>query len=87
MTQHGYHPAPKVIGKVELLFEKALAGIVKEMKASLKSMEKIMQDTLEVLWETLSQTTALVDLVELARQICASVKSRSVLSRPGTSHQ
>ena len=56
---------PKVIGKAEMPLEKALAAILKEMKASWKSLEKIMQDVLEVLWDMLSQTTALVDLVEL----------------------
>ena len=61
-------PTPKVVGKVELPLEKALVGIVKEMKASQKSMEKIVQDALEVLWEMLSQMTALVDLVELVVQ-------------------
>ena len=35
-------PAPKVVGKAELPFEKALAGIVKEMKVSRKSLEKIV---------------------------------------------
>ena len=34
-------PAPKVTRKVESPFEKALVGIMKEMKASWKSMEKI----------------------------------------------
>ena len=45
-----------------------LAGIVKEMKVSQKSSEKIRQDVLKVLQEMLSQMTALVDLVELVVQ-------------------
>ena len=57
-------PTPKVVGKATPL-EKALAAIMKEMKVSQKSLEKIAQDTLEVLWEMLSQMVALVDLVEL----------------------
>ena len=61
-------PTPKVIGKAESLLEKALVGIVKEMKASWKSMEKIAQDALEVSWDTLSQTMALVGLVDLVVQ-------------------
>ena len=61
-------PAPMVVRKVESLLEKALVGIVKEMKVSWKSMEKIVQDALEVLWDMLSQMMALVDLVELVVQ-------------------
>ena len=61
-------PTPKAIGKVESPLEKALVAIVKEMKASQKSLEKIAQDMLEVLWEMLSQMMALVDLVELMVQ-------------------
>ena len=57
-------PAPKVVGMAESLFGKALAGIVKEMKASWKSLERIVQDVLEVSCDMLSQTMALVDLVE-----------------------
>ena len=60
-------PAPKIVRKVESPFKKALVGIVKEM-VSWKSMEKIVQDVLEVLQESLSQTTALVDLEELVVQ-------------------
>ena len=55
-------PAPKVVGKAEMPFEKALAGVMKEMKASRKSSEQIAQEVLEVLHEMLSQTMALVDL-------------------------
>ena len=58
-------PTPKVIRKVEMPLEKALVGIVKEMKESWKSSEKFVQDMLEVSWEMLSQMTALVDLVVL----------------------
>ena len=61
-------PAPKVIRKAESPFEKALVGIVKEMKASWKSLEKIVQDVLKVSQEMLSQMTALVELVELVVQ-------------------
>ena len=69
MIQCGFPlPAPKVVGKAELPFEKALVGIVKEIKVSWKSSEKIAQDALEVSWEMLSQMMALVDLVELVVQ-------------------
>ena len=61
-------PTPKVVGKVESPFERVLAGLVKEMKASQKSLEKIMQDVLEVSQEMPSQMMALVDLVELVVQ-------------------
>ena len=61
-------PAPKVAGMVESPFTRALAGVVREMKASRKSLERIAQDALEVSHEMLSQTTALVDLVELVVQ-------------------
>ena len=61
-------PAPNVVGKAESPFEKALVGIVKEMKVSWKSLEKIVQDMLKVSQEMLSQMTALVDLVELVVQ-------------------
>ena len=50
------------------VLEKALAGIMQEMKASQKSLERIAQDALEVSCEMLSQMTALVDLVELVVQ-------------------
>ena len=59
---------PKVVGKAESPFEKALAGIVREMKVSWKSSEKIAQDALEVSREMLCQMMALVDLVELVVQ-------------------
>ena len=61
-------PAPKVTGTVESLFSRALAGMVKEMKASWKSSEQIAQDALEVSCAMLSQTMALVNLVELVVQ-------------------
>ena len=61
-------PAPKVVGKVESPFKKSLVGTMKETKVSWKSLEKIMQDALEVSHEMLSQTTALVGLVELVVQ-------------------
>ena len=61
-------PAPKVARTVESPFTRALAGVVKEMKASRKSLERIAQDVLEVSCAMLSQTTALVDLVELVVQ-------------------
>ena len=61
-------PAPKVARTAESPFTRALAGMVREMKASRKSSERIAQDALEVLREMLSQTTALVDLVELVVQ-------------------
>ena len=61
-------PAPKAVGTVELPLEKAIAGIVKEMKASQKSLERIAQEALKVSHDMLSQTTALVDLVELVVQ-------------------
>ena len=61
-------PTPKVVRKAESPFEKALVGIMKEMKASWKSSEKIAQDALELSQEMLSQMMALVDLVELVVQ-------------------
>ena len=61
-------PAPKVTRTVELPFTRALVGIVKEMKASRKSSEQIAQEALEVSHAMLSQTMALVDLVELVVQ-------------------
>ena len=45
-------PAPKVVGTAESPFEKALVGIMKEMKASQKSSERIAWDALEVLRES-----------------------------------
>ena len=61
-------PAPKVSRTAESLFTKALASVTKEMKMSRKSSERIAQETLEVSHTMLSQTTALVDLVELVVQ-------------------
>ena len=61
-------PAPKAVGMAESPLEKALMGIVKEMKASRKSLERIAQEALKVSCYMLSQTTALVDLVELVVQ-------------------
>ena len=61
-------PAPKVAGTAESLLAKALVGVVKEMKMSQKSSERIVQEALKVLCAMLSQTTALVDLVELVVQ-------------------
>ena len=61
-------PTPKVVGKAESPFERVLVGLVKEMKETRKSLERIVQDTLKVSWEMLSQMTALVDLVELVVQ-------------------
>ena len=58
-------PAPKVTRTVESPFTRALAGMVKEMKASQKSSERIAQDVLEVSHAMLSQMMALIDLVEL----------------------
>ena len=61
-------PAPKTVRMAESPLEKVLTGIVKEMKASQKSSEWIAWDMLEVSRDMLSQTTALVDLVELVVQ-------------------
>ena len=61
-------PAPKAVGAAESPLEKAIAGIVKEMKASWKSSERIAQEALKVSHDMLSQMTALVDLVELVIQ-------------------
>ena len=74
-------PTPKVTGTVESLFSRALAGVVKEMKASRKSSERIAQETLEVSRTMLSQTTALVDLVELVVQGKRFVRTRE-MGRP-----
>ena len=71
-------PAPKVTRMAESPFTKALMGIVKEMKASRKSLEQIAQEALEVLCEMLSQTTALVDLVELVVQGKRCVRTREM---------
>ena len=61
-------PAPKFAGTAESPFTRVLAGVVKEMKVSQKSLERIAQDVLEVSCTMLSQTMALVDLVELVVQ-------------------
>ena len=61
-------PAPKAARMAESPFTRALAGMVREMKASQKSSERIAQDTLKVSCEMLSQMMALVDLVELVVQ-------------------
>ena len=61
-------PAPKVAGMAESPFAKAIAGIVKEMKVSRKSSERIVQEALQVSHDMLSQMMALVDLVELVVQ-------------------
>ena len=74
-------PAPKVVGKVDTPFEKALVGVVKEMKASWKSPERNAWEALEVLCEMLSQTMALVDLVELVVQGKHFVRMRE-MGRP-----
>ena len=71
-------PAPKVVGMAESPFEKALVGIVKEMKASWKSSERIAWDVLEVSREILSQTMALVDLVELVVQGQCFLRTREM---------
>ena len=71
-------PTPKVVGKVATPLEKALAGIVKEMKMSRKSLERIAQDALEVSHEMLSQMTALVGLVELVVQGKRYVRMREM---------
>ena len=71
-------PAPKVARTAESLFTRALAGIVKEMKASWKSLEWIVWDTLEVLCNMPSQTMALVNLVELVVQGKCLVRMREM---------
>ena len=71
-------PAPKVAGMAESPFAKALASIAKEMKMSRKSLERIMQEALEVSCTMLSQMTALVDLVELVVQGKRSVRMREM---------
>ena len=71
-------PAPKVTRMMESPFAKALVGIVKEMKTSRKSLEQIVQEALEVLCAMLSQTTALVDLVELVVQGKHFVRTREM---------
>ena len=71
-------PSPKAAGTVESPFTRALAGMVKEMKASRKSSERIAQDTLEASCVMLSQTMALVDLVELVVQGKRFVRMREM---------
>ena len=71
-------PIPKVARKAEMPLEKALGAIVHEMKVSWRSMEKIVQEALEVSWESLSQTTALVDLVELVVQGKCFVRTHKI---------
>ena len=71
-------PAPRVVGTAELPFGKALVGIIKEMKVSQKSLERIARDALEVSWDLLSQTMALVDLVELVVQGKHFVRTREM---------
>ena len=69
---------PKNCQEVESLLEKALVGIIKEMKASRKSSEQIARDALEVSREMLSQMMALVDLVELVVQQKRYVRTREM---------
>ena len=71
-------PTPKVTGTAELPLTKAIAVIVKEMKASWKSSERIVQETLEVSRAMLSQTMALVDLMELVIQGNRFVRMREM---------
>ena len=71
-------PAPKVVRMAESPFEKALVGIMKEMKVSRKSLERIVRDTLEALQDMLSKMTALVDLVELVVQGKHFVRTREM---------
>ena len=71
-------PTPKVTGTAESLLTKAIAVIAKEMKASRKSSERIAQETLEVSRAMLSQTMALVDLVELVVQGKRFVRTREI---------
>ena len=74
-------PAPKAAGTAESPFTRTLAGMIREMKASQKSLEQITQDVLEVSREMLSQTTALVDLVELVVQGKRFMRTRE-MGRP-----
>ena len=71
-------PAPKASRTAESPFTRALVGVVREMKASWKSSEQIAQDALEVSCEMLSQTTALVNLVELVVQGKCFVRTREM---------
>jgi hypothetical protein len=72
---------PKVTGTAESPLAKTVAVIMKEMKASRKSSERIARETLEVSRAMLSQTTALVDLVELVVQGKRFVRTRE-MGRP-----
>ena len=74
-------PTPKITGTAESPLTKAITVIMKEMKASRKSSERIAQETLEVSRAMLSQTTALVDLVELVVQGKRFVRTRE-MGRP-----
>ena len=74
-------PTPKVTGTAESPLTKTIAVIMKEMKASRKSSERIVRETLEVSRAMLSQTTALVDLVELVVQGKRFVRTRE-MGRP-----
>ena len=80
-TEWALPSTPKVTGMAESPLTKAIAGIVKEMKVSWKSSERIAQETLEVSRTMLSQTTALVDLVELVVQGKRFVRTRE-MGRP-----
>ena len=71
-------PTPKITGTAESPLTKAIAVIAKEMKASWKSSERIAQETLEVSRTMLSQTMALVDLVELVVQGKRFVRTREM---------
>ena len=74
-------PTPKVTGTAESPLTKTVAVIMKEMKASRKSSERIAWETLEVSRAMLSQTMALVDLVELVVQGKRFVRTRE-MGRP-----
>ena len=71
-------PTPKVTGMAESPLTKTVVVIMKEMKASRKSSERIAQETLEVSHTMLSQTTALVNLVELVVQGKCFVRTREM---------
>ena len=71
-------PAPKVAGTVNLPLTRALVAVVREMKAGWKSLEQIVQDALKFSREMLSQTTALIDLVELVVQGKRFVRMRKM---------
>ena len=74
-------PTPKATRTVESPLNKAIAVIVKETRASRKSSERIVQETLEVSRAMLSQMMALVDLVELVVQGKHFVRTRE-MGRP-----